>query len=180
MPATLDLLHGQIDYRSAVNHESDVLEKASYVQKTREVYAYLWEHINDIQALTAHHLGVARASCTVSHWEEWMRGGFNVCIPVVVHGKHGQPTQKLILRCPMKFKLGTGAGSLDEKIGCETATDMRVREYHGSAIKTPNLFGFGFADGRTVSYTFALLGILAAYKTPTSTPMQRIGPCSFA
>ncbi|KAF1951137.1 hypothetical protein CC80DRAFT_597531 [Byssothecium circinans] len=152
MPAALDLLHRQIEFQSAVGHESNILTELTYVPETRKVYAYLFEHTSDIQALTAHHLGVKRAQCVVSHWEEWIRGSFNVCIPVVVKGQHEQANRTVLMRCPMAYRLGKDVGSVDEKIGCEVATYAWMQE-NCPDVKIPHLFGFGFSDGRNYTHT---------------------------
>jgi hypothetical protein len=150
MPVALDLLHRQIEFQSAVDHESNILKKLTYVPETRKVYAYLFEHTSDIQTLTAHHLGVDPARCVVSHWEQWIRGGFNVCIPVVVESEDGQPNRTVLMRCPMAYRLGEDVGGVDEKIGCEVATYAWMQD-HCPDIKIPDLLGFGFPDGRVVS-----------------------------
>jgi hypothetical protein len=150
MPATLDLLHRQIDFKSAVDHESNLLKKLTYVPETRKIYAYLFERTGDIQALTAHHLRVDRTQCVVSHWKDWIRGSFNICIPVVVEGQNGQPSRTVLMRCPMAYRLAEDVGSVDEKIGCEVATYAWMQD-NCPEIKTPRLLGFGFSDGRDVS-----------------------------
>ncbi|KAF2785785.1 hypothetical protein K505DRAFT_380680 [Melanomma pulvis-pyrius CBS 109.77] len=152
MPAALDLLNGQIEYQSAVDHESNILKKLTYVPETRKVYAYLFEHTSDIQSLTAHHLGVNQAQCVVSHWDEWIRGSFNVCIPVVVEGQNGQPNRTVLMRCPMAYRLGEDVGSVDEKIGCEVATYAWMQD-NCPEVKIPDLLGFGFSDGRNFTHT---------------------------
>lgn len=150
MPVVLDLLNRQVEFESAISDESNILEKLTYVPETRKIYAYLFEHTGDIQALTAHHLGVNPAQCVVSHWEEWIRGSFNVCIPVVVDCHNRQPKRTVLMRCPMAYRLSRDIGSVDEKIGCEVATYAWMQE-NCPDIKIPDLLGFGFSDGRNVS-----------------------------
>ena len=152
MPATLDLLNRQIRYSSAVEHESNLLKKLTYVSETRKVYAYLSERIDDIEELTAHHLGVGREQCVVAHWSEWIRGSFNVCIPLSVNGQDGRPNRTVLMRCPMTYRVGKDAGSVDEKIGCEVAAYAWMQD-NCPEIKIPDLLGFGFCDGRLVSAT---------------------------
>ncbi|KAF1913519.1 hypothetical protein BDU57DRAFT_313769 [Ampelomyces quisqualis] len=151
MPAVLDLLHRQIGFESAIDDESNILKKLTYVPETRKVYAYLFEHTGDIQALTAHHLRVNQEQCVVSHWEEWIRGSFNICIPVVV-ARNGQPNRTVLMRCPMAYKVGEDVGSVDEKIGCEVATYAWMQD-NCPEIKIPDLLGFGFTDGRNFTHT---------------------------
>lgn len=79
--ATLALLDRRITYDSAAEHESDVIEKLTYVPKTESFYDYLVEHKREIEALTAHHLGLGiTENCVMSHWKDWIRGRFNVCV----------------------------------------------------------------------------------------------------
>ena len=150
MPAALDLLHRQIEFQSAIDHQSNILKKLNNVQETRDVYAYLFERTSDIRALTAHHLGVDRAQCVVSHWEEWIRGSFNVCIPVRVEGQYGETDKTVLMRCPMAYALGKDTGIVDEKIGCEVATYAWMQD-NCPEVNIPDLLGFGFSDGRKVS-----------------------------
>lgn len=153
MPNTLDLLHRKIEFQSAVEHESNILAKLTYVLETRKVYANLSEHAGDIQSIAAHHLGVNRSRCIVSHWRDWIRGSFNVCIPVVVDGQDGQPNKTILMRCPMAYRLSGDASCVDEKIGGEVAAYAWVQE-NCPEIKTPDLLGFGFTDGRSVSTSY--------------------------
>lgn len=150
MPAALDLLNRQIEFQSAIDHQSNILTKLDNVQETRDVYAYLFERTGDINALTAHYLGVDRAQCVVSHWEEWIRGSFNICIPVRVKGQRGETDKTVLMRCPMAYTLGKDIGVVDEKIACEVATYAWMQD-HCPEVKIPDLLGFGFSDGRKVS-----------------------------
>ena len=118
--------------------------------ETRKVYAYLNEHTGDIQALTAHHLGINRTQCVVSHWKEWIRGNFNVCIPVLVQDQNGRPSRTVPMRCPMAYRLGSDIGSVDEKIGCEVATYAWMQD-NCPDVRIPDLLGFGFFNRRGVS-----------------------------
>ena len=154
MPAALALLDRKITYESATEHECDMIRMSTYVPETQKLYASLFEYKKEIEALTAHHLGLSNTeNCVMSHWKEWIRGRFNVCIPVTVKGKEGKPRRKVLMRCPMAHMLAESAypGTVDEKIGCEVATYAWMQD-NCPEINIPHLWGFGFSDGRHVSF----------------------------
>jgi hypothetical protein len=155
---TIDLLNsGPIDYESAARREDNVIHQISWVPATRKLYRYLWDPTQRraIASLTAHHLGLdpkrQDACCVVQNTQAWIRGSFNVCIPVGVHDRSGDVIRKVLMRCPMGHKLAENRypGTIDEKIGAEVATYVWMQE-HCPDVPIPPLLGFGFSDGRQV------------------------------
>jgi hypothetical protein len=67
MPKTLELLNrNPITYESAASHEDNIINKLADVAFTNTLYQYLWDQRRSIEALTAHHLGLAsKDSCLV-------------------------------------------------------------------------------------------------------------------
>lgn len=115
--------HPPITYQAALNTDKNIIHEAQHVAATKALYQKLWKERSMIGALTKHHLGLGdRDTCTVAHPRRWIRGGFNVCIPVEVQSPGS--CQKLILRCAMPYKLAEAEnpGSIDEKMGCEVGT----------------------------------------------------------
>ncbi|KAH8593123.1 hypothetical protein B0O99DRAFT_653521 [Bisporella sp. PMI_857] len=99
-------------------------------------------------ALAKHHLGLGdRDICIVANSRQWMRGSFNVCIPVEVQSPSS--CWKLALRCAMPYKLAESEnpGSVDEKMGCEVRAYAWMQEKCPD-IRIPHLYGFGSSDHR--------------------------------
>ncbi len=84
---------------------------------------------------------------------QWIRGSFNVCIPVVVRparSRTGCPAPvptKFVVRCAMPHKLAEARypGSVDEQLGCEVGTYAWMQA-HCPDVLIPHLYGFGFSD----------------------------------
>lgn len=152
MPATFELVNRDpISYESAIRREDNIIQQLTYVGETAKLDASLWQARGAIQALTKHHLSLGRKdSCTVLGKHAWIRGSFNVCVPIEVC--RGNTTTRVLLRCPMPHKLAeaTYPGSVDEKLNCEVATYAWMQE-NCPEVPIPHLFGFGFSDNRHVS-----------------------------
>ena len=86
MAPTLPLVDGGTTLESALAVNDDVLLELSYPEKQAPFCAHLLQHPLDIEALAAHHLGLGKMHnrCHTGEVEEWMRGNFNVNIPVHV------------------------------------------------------------------------------------------------
>lgn len=148
---TLELLgRPPITYESALNTDKNTIHEAGYVAATSALYQTLWRGRPAIEALTRHHLGLgARDLCIVARPHQWIRGGFNVCIPVEVQSP--SLSRKLILRCAMPHKLAEAGspGTVDEKVACEVGTYAWMQA-SCTEIPIPRLYGFGFSDHRHV------------------------------
>lgn len=105
VPSTsLELDHGLITYKDAADSEDNVINQLAYFRKTKMLFNHLWEQTRSIEALTAHHLGRSQnEACIVQDQRTWIRGSFNICIPVEV--KCRNETRKVVMRCPMPHKL---------------------------------------------------------------------------
>ncbi|KAG5922924.1 hypothetical protein E4U42_005146 [Claviceps africana] len=154
MAPSLDLLgRGPITIESALMQEKNVINWATYGPATDKLYEWLWEQRESIQALVKHHLALSKRDfCAVLPRSHWIRGSFNICVPVELKSK--KSCQKVIFRCPMPHKLAESRyqGSIDEKLGCEVGAYIWIEE-NCPDIRTPFLFGFGSSDGR--QYTHA-------------------------
>jgi hypothetical protein len=148
MDRTIELDSGPITYGDAVKSEINIINQFAYYEETKKLCKDLWEQRQSIEALTAHHLGLGQnGACIVQAQDTWLRGGFNICIPVEV--EVGDVTKKVIFRCPMPHKLAEASypGTVDEKIRCEVGTYAWMQE-NTPSVPIPHLFGFGFPDGR--------------------------------
>ncbi|KAK3906681.1 hypothetical protein C8A05DRAFT_40528 [Staphylotrichum tortipilum] len=144
-----------ITYDSAINKDGNILNKLKYAAANEELYERLWAERRAIEALTKHHLGLGprdEARCTVSPREDWLRGGFNACVPVEPAGTNKAGTRRrrrFLFRCPPPYKLSEVAypGTMHEKLGCEVGTYAWMKD-HCPDIRIPHLYGFGFSDSR--------------------------------
>lgn len=144
-----------ITFTSAARHEDHIINRIAWYPATQALYDYLWAppQRRAIASLTALHLGLEQqhARCVVQKPATWIRGSFNICIPVHVHDEAGRPTRKLLVRCPMGHKLAEDRypGTVDEKLSTEASTYIWMQQ-HCPEIAIPDLLGFGFTDGRHV------------------------------
>lgn len=149
MTVALELLRGKITYESAAGDESDILTQLAAVPKYRAFCAHLSDHTADIQDLVSHHLGLTtNDTCFVTERKEWIRGGFNLCVPVQIQ-RHGQPSRRVLMRFPMPHAFAESADAIDELISCQAGTSAWQVE-NLPDIPLVELYGFAFSDGRTV------------------------------
>ncbi|KAJ0160130.1 hypothetical protein CTA2_8510 [Colletotrichum tanaceti] len=145
----LELPNGPpITYDAALNTDRNIVLETQYVIATKALYRRLWADRNIMSALIKHHMGLGdQVDCTIARQNQWIRGSFNVCIPVEV--RSSDLCQKLILRCAMPHKLAEShnPGSVDEKVGCEVGAYAWIQE-RCPDIRIPHLYGFGFSDQR--------------------------------
>ena len=154
MTRTLQLAdRAPISYDSALDTESNIVEEVKLFHLTKDLYSNIREQRDVIAALTKHHLGLQDTdTCTVVNTEKWLRGCYNVCVPVVVVS--GTTSFQVIFRIPMPHKLAEAQcpGTTDEKVRCEVGTYIYMQE-NCPDVRIPFLYGFGFSTHRHVSST---------------------------
>lgn len=150
---TIALINETMTYSHAIKTDQNIIHEQSHLPKSRCFYKQLWKSRASIEAVTRHHLNLAKdETCIIASSQDWIRGGFNLCIPINIHAaKNPRPSKKLMLRCAMPFKTAEEyyPGTIDEKLGCETATYVWMQE-RCPMIPVPHLYGFGFLNGRQV------------------------------
>lgn len=107
-------------------------------------------HREDIESVVSYHLGLHQAGdCRMGEVKEWIHGSCNVCIPFNVD----KWNKRVLIRFPLPYKLGesTCPGNADEKLRCEAATFIWMRE-NCPEIPIPYLWAFGFTDGQSVCH----------------------------
>lgn len=152
MATTLPLLRGgSVCLEDALTDDDNVLHRLDYPQKQKEFWLYLVSHKADIEAIVRFHL---RANhCQVVDEAQWLFGSYNVCIPVSVDTPSGE--DRVLVRIPLPFKIGeaNNPGNVDEKLRCEVATYIWIRE-NCPTVPIPSLYGFAFPNGQTVCNPF--------------------------
>ena len=146
------LLHGSITYSAAKERETNVLHELEYWDKETEFFSYLYQNRDSIRSVVAQHLGLNSADeCHIADPEQWMRGSFNICIPVDTNGCGRRPGRQAIVRFPLPYRVGDVPcpGNADEKILCEAGTYAWLQA-NCPDVPIPYLYGFGLATGQTV------------------------------
>ena len=147
MTASLPLFRGNsISLEDALEDNDNILHRLDYPEKKKEFWSYLLSHKNDIEELVCFHL--CANHCQVADEAHWLFGSYNVCIPVYID----RPSEQAVLvRIPLPFKIGEtfNPGNMDEKLRCEVATSIWIRE-NCPTVPIPSLYGFAFPNGLTV------------------------------
>ncbi|KAF5019176.1 hypothetical protein F66182_8826 [Fusarium sp. NRRL 66182] len=152
-PRGLELEDGSlITYSDAQNLGQDIVTKLGYAQHRKQLYDNLDRQKDTIRSLVRHHLHLGNdAECTVLPQEQWIKGSFNVCIPI--RTVSGTIHRNLMLRCCLPYKLAEAQypGTVNEKLRCEVGTYTWMQQYC-TDIRIPYLYGFGFTDRRHYSH----------------------------
>lgn len=106
----------------------------------------LLSHKSNIEAAVSFHLRAKH--CQVADESNWLFSSYNVCVPVYVNPPS---KERVLVQIPLPFEIGeaTHPGNADEKLQCEVATYIWIRE-NCLIIPVPSLYGFAFPDGLTV------------------------------
>ena len=132
--------------KAAQKNERNILSRLKRSDCTAKLYQELWRDRKSIEAITAHHLGrIDPSACVVQDTVTWIKGQFNVWIPVYVHESDGS-TSKKIFRCPRAHKVGErySPGAVDEKMRAEAGAYAWIEE-NCPEIPTPKLHAFGLS-----------------------------------
>lgn len=107
---SLPLLRGSITLEEALQQEEDMLLEVSYPDSRVEFFVFLYGHRNDIAELVSGHLGLDQPNqCRLGEVREWIHGSFNVCIPVYVEKLEKCSAKRVLIRCPLPYKVGESA-----------------------------------------------------------------------
>jgi hypothetical protein len=80
------LENNPITYESVIQCEHNVITQLTCIFETKKLCQSLWDQRESVEALAKYHLGLgSKHTCTVLGQHTWIRGGFNVCIPVEVN-----------------------------------------------------------------------------------------------
>ena len=149
---TLPLLRGTTTLEAALKQEENMLFDLAYPEQRLDFFVWLKTHRKDIEDTVSYHLGLTGSEiCRLGEVREWIHGSVNVCIPVYVDNWNKHPGRRVLIRFPLPYKIGefTCPGNADEKLRCEAATYIWIRD-HCPNIPIPCLWGFGFVNGQIV------------------------------
>lgn len=153
MPTTRTVFGKDITYSDARIKETNVLRHLGYHDQKLDFFNSLDSRRPWMQAVVAHHLALqSPTACQVAGVEEWLCGGFNICVPVTIVDQQRQPCQRVLLRFPLPYRIGEAfkPGNSDEKIRCEAGTYAWLEE-NCPDVPIPRLYGFALSTGETVS-----------------------------
>jgi len=181
MPATLPLVNRQpITFESAIDQDGNFIHQTTFVAAQEALYRQLQGQREVMAALVQHHLNLSPLhgrTIIVAGRENWVRGGFNVCIPVKVvppPSSSSVAKQILLIRCPLPYKLAEARypGTVDEKLRSEVGAYAWMQE-HCPDVRIPHLYGFGFSTQRQVIilyFNFLFLGCSVTHLRRYSAP----------
>jgi len=131
MAQKCQVLGGEISYSTAQDDETNLLHALTYCQQREKFLTYLHEQRHAIEAVVARRLGLSSKICRVCDVDQWLCGGFNVCIPVKVNWKHTQ--KRVLMRFPLPYKVGehTCPGNSDENIPRLSTPDLKNMQLLG-------------------------------------------------
>ncbi len=150
-PTLKTLKNDDITLGTALEEEHDMLQRLTYWEKRREFLAYLLDHSAEIETIVSYHLNARTGSCHLAPLDQWLHGSFNMCLPVHVKTKN-RPDKRVMFRLPLPYKAGeeSFAGNMEEKLRCEAATYIWIRN-NCPDVPIPQLLGFAFGGIRCVS-----------------------------
>ena len=145
----LKLLGKSIKLSEALTDEDNILKELQYPRKRLDLIVLLLESESEILHIVAQHLNIERSACKLSDVSEWRHGSFNLCVPIHVNWN---TYTRVLFRVPLPYKVGEepAPGNIDEKLRCEAATYIYIREFCPE-VSIPMLLGFGFTTGVSVS-----------------------------
>lgn len=146
MPVKRRLLRGETTYSAAIQSESNILLKLSYVEERNKFFSLISQHRQDVAALVAYHLSLSPQNCCVAPPEHWIHGSFNVCVPVKI--EESSRLRQVMARFPLPYRVGENAkpGNADEKVLCEAGAYAWLQD-NCPSVPIPYLHGFGLSSG---------------------------------
>nr|POE72962.1 hypothetical protein CFP56_30901 [Quercus suber] len=152
MERSLPLLNGSISLSAALTNTDDVLLELSFPSQEAKFFEYLESCRHKIENIVAWHLKLDEQEIpNMAPRHAWMRGNFNINIPVHINNWSRKPLKRVLIRIPLPYKLGQAQyrDNVDEKLRCEVATIVWLLD-HFPLVPVPALWGFGFPTGSSV------------------------------
>ena len=154
MPKTRRLLREEITYSFAKEEEVNILHRLEYPDRQHEFFSKILDNRDWIKAVVAHHFRLRSTDlCHIPEVADWLRGSFNVCIPVTIDDWKckAQSGNRVLVRLPLPYRVGDDfhPGNGDEKIRCEAGTYAWLQE-NCPDVPIPRLYGFATSTGETV------------------------------
>lgn len=123
------LSRSPINFAAAKNTDDNIIAPSKQYHDTLDFYQTLFDKKDAIYDIVRFQLGLDpyRDNCHVSPHQEWMRGKFNVCVPISVNSR--QFCGRVLMRFPLPHMFRgeaqnpsgstSSTGSIDDKVCCE-------------------------------------------------------------
>lgn len=136
----------------ALDSDLDMIPALSSQHQTDEFRQQLDLGRSQIEKIISRHLGIPQSDFVLSQSSEWIWGGFNVCLPIHINSAHKfKLPRRALIRFAVPFRVGEdfSPGSVDEKLRCEAATYLWLRQ-NCPMVPIPRLLGMGFPGTQSV------------------------------
>ncbi|KAH0371220.1 hypothetical protein KCU65_g1885, partial [Aureobasidium melanogenum] len=150
--------HGFITEQEALEVELDVIPRLHRRRESDSFRQKLQSSSSHIRDLISRHLQIPESEFVLDEPSAWIEGAFNICLGIELNKeRYPHLPQTALIRFPMPFNIGEdfAPGAMDEKLRCEAATYIWMRE-NCPNIPLPRLLGMGFPGSQTdTTYTSA-------------------------
>ncbi|EGE03460.1 hypothetical protein TEQG_02491 [Trichophyton equinum CBS 127.97] len=89
MPAVIKrrLLRGEVTYSDVKGEEVNILHELGYFEKQSQFITALARRDDWVKSVVAHHLNIDPSRCHIADSATWLKGSFNLCIPVTIQDR---------------------------------------------------------------------------------------------
>lgn len=155
MPQDWSTWRETITYEEARDDDNhNMLVELTYPDKETDFLDFIHSRSELIERRVSYHFRVPLSSCHMDRdRERWMRGSFNLCVPVKIDG-----FGRVIVRLPFLYRVG-GKENGDEKVRCEAGTYAFMQQ-NCPMVSIPQLHAFALATGHCVRDLVRIIRIL--------------------
>lgn len=105
---SLPLIRGTTTLDSALEQEEEMLLDLDYPESRIDFFVSLYYTRGEIEEIASYHLGLDSSdTCRLAEVNEWVQGGFNVCIPLYVNKQNQRPEKRALIRFSLPYKVGS-------------------------------------------------------------------------
>ncbi|KAG9676627.1 hypothetical protein KCV03_g2198, partial [Aureobasidium melanogenum] len=143
--------HGFITEQEALEIDLDVIPRLHRRREADGFRQKLQSSTSHIRELISRHLRIAESDFVLDGPSAWIEGGFNICLGIEIsNDRHPHLPKAAVICFPLPFNIGEdfAPGAMDEKLRCEAATYIWLRE-NCPNIPLPRLLGMGFPGTQT-------------------------------
>lgn len=154
--------NGEITYSVAKEREVNILHQLGYYDQQCRFFCHLVDNSDWMKAVIVHHLRLRSTdACHITEIEDWLRGSFNLCVPINIDNWKGrqQPGYPCHSPIPLPYRVGEGfrTGNGDERIQCEAGA-LCVASVELSRCADSMIVRLCYVDRRNCTRLCALSG----------------------
>lgn len=146
---------GPLTEAQALQSDMDMIPALCQLDPLFDFREHLDSRRAQIEHLVSRHLGIPKDHVVLDDQRKWIAGSFNICLPVHIdNSRKPSLPRKAMIRFPLLFNIGESfsPGSADEKLRCEAATYIWLRE-NCPDVPIPRLLAMGFPGAQSVPFT---------------------------